>query len=705
MASTQQRALVIKVTSDTLKTLPNLEKYYTLFRTFDPTTDTSLAISSSNQNYVQWIRHPDRPFPTPGPSELSAAVHAFRPKRIYIVLPSKPVKELSTNEIKPLLEVEQALRSLITPNLSGPSQQQSRSKLITESLCRVTLLFDEFLMQEQVIEYKAVFYAHEMLCGAAASSILASRVDNVTTINSRWSGSIHIPDDVQSPEDGTSFPGFHLIPENESTPAVPTKRAPHAHVLAVAKSMPAVACLFNARLGFQLRLAQDCPARTASFFNALVSSGESMLVRIGDAKFWCFWSSKRGDAVATCHAMFISPLSRAAVPALDVAGWRVQQGFGNKLSVRALPPELANLPVRSLFQSASEVSTPENINVDIAFLKEALDIHRKRNDLASNHPGNDALLNHLFFSPSHVMTNDISGAELQALEKREKEKEKEQATNSTTPYAKLTNTVTRSDSCSILESKSVTGKKPPVTSREMQLAFRQRRFQRLMQTQQEKRVVENATTVSSMGQRGKRIRSTETDTDRRVAKAGRLSSSSIYLGQAIRSSLHALDKCKPFYNLDGTLHARSESSIDLANRLNTVVGDGDAANFDPDWMKTARREQGNHGVEYLFDSDNRDKHIIEYEHLIAKTSVEFGTKTLQPRERSKLKAAINRLRSLPIKGLQPEVSDNRFGDNITSQMELLKDLFEGFRRGVVIVKDETLRARLLQTSFFDLPTT
>lgn len=691
MASRRQRALVIKTSSNDLTTLPDLHGHFPLFRPLKQTVSTEHDDCGDNHREVRWACHPDKLLSASGAQELSRNVLSHRPDHIYVILIPKPVKDLAPVEIRPLLDSEEAVCGCRSSSTLKGAGCDSRSNSLDEVPCKITLLFDGVLDSHSIREYEALFCAHETLSGSAAASIMLSRVENIISSNVQWSGSVQVCRDTEQPNNTIEFPGFHLSAKSPSAVSVPTRKAPFARVLAVANRMPSIACLFTATLGFQLRLTQSCSQRTAAFFNAVVSSKQSVLLGIGDAMFWCFWIPRRGDTFGQFAALYIRSMPTSAALALDVAALRSKLQLQDELLVRQLPVGISNLPVRPLLETSSVPRLSENIdgNSDL-IIKDGISMLTEYAARGSTSiPLTCKRQPDGTVSIDDILHNEVSGAEVEILLRRQRDKEQTQTLGS----GFLASTLTKSDSCSVMESRSLTGKKSS-TTREVQLAFRQRRFQRLLQSQREKRVVESATTISSLGQRGKRVRSADIDPGRqRFVKTARQTSSSIYIGQAIRSSLNALRKCPSFYAASENDDQTPETSEDLAKSLSESCME--PSELPEDWEKVARSNHGRHGVEYLFDGDIRDKHIREYESLVAKTGMEFERRALQRHECAKLNVAINKIRSL--KRNEPRSAQSKVSlepDNYCKS--LLQDLVDGVHNGKVVVTDSQLRERLLR---------
>lgn len=778
----------------------------------------------------------------------------MKPERVYILLPAHPVESLTPCDIHPLLEVEEALRHARICKPATPSLHSS-VRVSASPGFKVTLLFDTVLQSVHVKRYKTLFQPQETLSGHAGASVILSRIEGINTGHSRWSGSLTLPDDTAQPNGGEGppplqhqqhqirpevkrtnagsktieFPGFHLVCNpGAKVPPLLTRKACSGHVLSFAPCIPDLAAFHTARSGLQLRLSQSCPARTVSLFNELAKSGNGMLLAIGDAKFWCFWTPKTATENVICHALYLSPLSRYSATSLDTAAWTLRMQLDDHLDVQNLPHSISSLPVKNFFShytppvfeqlydmdcppledAIAQLSSSEDDllsggvkhckpRIEQANGNEIIDIDNPENNI-KNSNGNNAVVvlddqvddeaTTVAMTPSLDFKDDISGPELQALDRRERGRQALASLGTTANPKTAGPGNARSDSCSMLDSRSLTGKRSGASGRESQRAYRQLRFQRLMnnsRTQTDKRAADGGG-ASGHGQRAKRARTSDAElggklgsnsvgdsvgsgvgigskglghgnmgTARRRNSKGMRQSSQILFLQNMRSSFHSLKSEEPFFSKAATFKSGNEYNLRHRRRRQqrgqqngTVTDDeydandddlydndtgehtaqnapnittlglnlcadefDDEANdfrFTADWVDQTRRLQGHHGVEYLFDNDNRDRHIVEFENLVKSSALEFSTAHLSSEDSAKLSKAVDALspnrrdRALDcrvdVRAQRPVTTSRPPPPALSSERILLTQLAEGLRCGKVIINDLDLQKRLLQTA-------
>lgn len=705
-------AVILRIETSPESVLPTPDNSCVVFEPQAPSSVLPGSVQLPNTVYAQWFRRSQKFPPVFGPLGLARQITSINPDVVYVHLPSKSVDDLSSEQLRFVLEAEQAIteaanRSRTIDLCSPPSAIRN---------LRVTLLFDNTISSRKLDQYETLFDTDESFAAASAAAILSSRLQNITPSSALWSGTLQIPSSNSSGAH-INLDGLHLIKSSKvaSDRPLPTLPSGPARILAVSKRLPSQGGLLNTVSGFSLSLDQHCPRDTALFYNMLASRGDSLLVSISDLLFWLFWprqfrSSQHHPA---CQALWIAPLTNTAVLALDVVAWCASQSFGTTLFARQLPKHILDLPVQSIspvtpFQNPT--STFQKLsNVPCLNFDRAIDSLSKRCNLPAPGILREAKRG---FTPTDLQGEDISGPELRVLAKRQKPNQ--DGSDYALTYGRMTGTHSRSESCSILDSKSLPGKSDSC-KQSSQLTMRQQRFQRLMQSQQDKRGVENASTVSSLGQRGKRVRSAS-DLDasrRRCSKTPRNASSQVYVGQAIRGKLRALEQEKPFFELDGDKQYLGASWKQLARQFS----DGKCVPLNPD-ASSVERIQG-HGVEYLLDGDDRDKFIVDWETLISKTDAEFGTCTpLTHQQQYKLNASLKDLRQLGMK-LAAEKQCKSIGAPaplVTSAITslplielgtaepeenasiLLGRILRAFHDGQIVVKDEALRILLTKTA-------
>lgn len=664
----------------------------------------------------QWLctSSPDVP-PAFGALALSRRIADLNPTCIYLHLPSKSLHDLSPDCARYVLETQCAIQALFRSSRDFQSQPSS-------SPANITLLFDDSLSPRKVDQYEIIFRANESFTGASAAAVLYSRFFNVTSATALWSGGFHIPP-FDSTGAATNLEGLHLVRTSDfpSKQTLPSLGSTPARILAVAKQLPNYAGLFNAVPGFALHISQHCPHDTTLFYNMLASRTDGLLVSISDTLFWLFWPQKsQSSRHLFCHALWIAPLPESAMSALDVASWCVSQGFGDSICARQLPNSMLDLPVypnsSSPLPNEHPTASVRNLK-DISFpaLKDSLTTLSKTCSVA---PAPNVLHDaKSVASSTDMFIDNISGSELRAISNRQNEMQNQP--DSSLSYGKLTGTQSRSESCSLLESKSFSIKLDSA-KQTSQLSIRQQRFQRLLYSQQEKRVVENASTVSSLGQRGKRVRSSsDIEIGRQQHnKTPRNLSSHVYVGQAIRGKLRELEQGKPFFDYKGLQHCPGRSSTELANIL-SVSGDfGGQLSSSKMSSASSNGSLGQHGIEFLFDGDERDRIILDYETLLSKSGAEFKSAIpINEHQRSKLTASIVNLRrlgqrlsdnqrevpvpptsTLATSDITPLAEAGAEGDLTESTTETLERVLRAFLDGQVIVKDESLRASLMKAA-------
>lgn len=779
----------------------------------------------------------------------------MKPERVYILLPAHPVESLTPCDIHPLLEVEEALRHARICKPATPSLHSS-VRVSASPGFKVTLLFDTVLQSVHVKRYKTLFQPQETLSGHAGASVLLSRIEGINTGQSRWSGSLTLPSDtaelngregpppfqhqqhqirpeVKKTNAGSKtieFPGFHLICNpGAKVPPLLTRKACSGQVLSFAPCIPDLAAFHTARSGLQLRLSQSCPARTVSLFNELAKSGNGMLVAIGDAKFWCFWTPKTANENVICHALYLSPLSRYSATSLDTAAWALRMQLDDHLDVQNLPHSISSLPVKNFFSHYTPPVFEQLYDMDCPPLEDAIsrlsssedDVFsggvkqcKPQNDQANgnkvidvdnplsnikNTNNNNAIVvlddqvddeaTTVAITPSLDFKDDISGPELQALDRRERGRQALASLGTTANPRTAGPGNARSDSCSMLDSRSLTGRRSGASGRESQRAYRQLRFQRLMnnsRTQTDKRAADGSG-ASGHVQRAKRARTSDVDLGgvklgsntvvdtggsgvgiggkglghgnmgsarRRNSKGMRQSSQILFL-QNMRSSFHSLKSEEPFFSKAATFRTANEYNLHHRRRQqrgqqNGTMTDDEYANndggygndsgehnrqnapniatlglnlcadefddeandfcFTEDWLDQARRLQGHHGVEYLFDDDNRDRHIVDFENLVKSSALEFSTGHLSSEDAAKLSKAVDALsptrrgRALECRNdvraqaERPVTTSRPAAAALSKERILLSQLVEGLRCGKVVINDLDLRKRLLQTA-------
>lgn len=712
--SNPPRAVLLRIESCSGSVLQPPDNSCIVFEPQAPSSHLPGSVQLPNTVYAQWFRRPQKLPPVFGPLGLARQISSINPDVVYVHLPSKSIDDLSSEQLRFVLEAEQAI-----------TEAANRSRAI--DLCsppsaihnlRVTLLFDSTISSRKLDQYETLFDTDESFTAFSATAILSSRFQNTTSSSALWSGTLQIP---SSDSSGAyiNLDGLHLIKSAKiaSDRPLPTLASGPARILAVSKRLPSQGGLLNTVPGFSLSLDQHCPRDTALFYNMLASRGDSLLVSISDSLFWLFWprqfrSSQHHPA---CQALWIAPLTNTAVLALDVVAWCASQSFGTSLFARQLPKHILDLPVQSI-SPVTPVQNPTStfqklVDVPCLDFDRAIESLSKRCNLPAPGILREAKRG---FTPTDLHAEDASGAELRVLAKRQKTNQ--DGSDYALTYGRMTGTHSRSESCSILDSMSLPGKSDSC-KQSSQLTMRQQRFQRLMQSQQDKRGVENASTVSSLGQRGKRVRSAS-DLDvsrRRCSKTPRNASSQVYVGQAIRGKLRALEQEKPFFELDEGKQYSRASWKQLARQLSD--SDGKCVPSKPD-ASSIERIQGHHGVEYLLDGDDRDKFIVDCETLISKTDAEFGTCTpLTHQQQSKLNASLKDLRQLGMKLAAEKQSKSTDApaplvtSAITSSPSielgttepgnasmLLGRILRAFRDGQIVVQDEALRILLTKAA-------
>lgn len=710
------QAVLLRIASPSDSVLTTPDDACVSFEPHSPSSSHPHSVRLPHTVYAQWSRRSHDDPPVFGPLALARQIALLNPKVIYVHLPSKSIDDLPPDQLRFVLEAENAIRNVVNDShtvdlCSSPPRNCSP---------KVTLLFDNTISPRKLDQFETLFDTDESFAAASAAAVLSSRFQNITPSSALWSGTLQIPSSDSS--GAINLDGLHLIRTNatQSNQPLPPLTSGSARILAVSKQLPSQGGLLNTVPGFSLRLSQNCPRDTALFYNMLASRADSILLSVSDSLFWLFWSrqSSAPQAFPDCLALWIAPLSACAVPALDVAAWAASQNFGNSLSARQLPKHMLDLPV----QSISPV-TPAH-NDTYSPLRRLSDICRS--DLRSTvesiskQCSDGSVLGAVGESRRGTTSSDlqlegVSGAELRVLAKRQKTNP--DVADYTMTYGRLTGTHSRSESYSVLEPKSVLGRSE-TCRQSSQLSMRQQRFQRLLQSQQDKRGVENASTVSSLGQRGKRVRSASDleISNRRQSKTSRNASSHVYVGQAIREKLRSLEAGTPFFKMDEDKRCVGLSWKEMAEKF---------AVTDEKWVSSHHSESlrvetfpACHGVEYLCDGDERDKLIIDYETLVSKTDTEFATSTpFSPQQQSKLMVSVKGLRQLggELSGKlrnTANVSAAHVTSDVTSPscVELgvmdpsenasrtLDLVLRAFRDGQLVVKDESLRILLMKTA-------
>lgn len=619
--------------------------------------------------------------------DLFQAIHACSPRLIYIICPFQPVHDLQPEQMRPVVDVATTMDKL-TAHFSLTNAHANPT---------IQLLVQALLPTPKIEEYEALFSCHEIVTGSSAASLLSSRLRQVDRPSSiQWEGPLHIPippdeGNAHTPEQSVSiFPGFQLTVTDPTFPQIPKLSTSHARILATAKRMPSHALFLSSRSGLRLDLSHACSPQTVGLYNMLADAQESFLLAIGHTRFWCFWKNTCGTTYEppSCHAVYIPPLERDASNALDMGAWGMRQHFQDALFVRKLPTSIAQLSVLSLMDDTETVTlSPYQIDemCETDKLKDEL-IHLSQwNPQDHTHPRQTENKRSRPSTTDNTLEDGTSAAELRALYIQQKATAQCEVALQTMRTA----TLSKSESCSILEARSVRPLPAKKAGKQTsQLTMRQQRFQRLMQSQREKQTVENAATISSLGQRGKRVRSIS-DNDmarRRASKVPRQGKGNRrdndYL---IHEALKNLKEKDPFFPLSREC-GRQDHSRTLARQWSA---DGHA-NDDLLNMRS-HRQQGNHGVEYIFDDDDRDAHIIDYEAAVAESRQEFtGSQPIDAQQQSKLIQSLCTLKSMA----NAVSADKSARATSESAIELLRQVIEGIDRGSVVVADTSLLLRL-----------
>lgn len=437
-----------------------------------------------------------------------------------------------------------------------------------------------------------------------------------------------------------------------------------------------------------------------------------------------------------------------------------QELNGGSLGVRELPPGLAALPVKPFFcQDCDSSHSVRGIDNSIPILPQPAPMmsdliqnyssltdviagfvgHDKNTFIANAavHNENDDAMTETT-STSMDIENErmygMSGAELQALNRR-MERESSQYNNNILPGPGVSTSLlnghlsTRTDSLTTgRRSSQLSNGNGTGSGRDDQKSFRKRRYERLMQSQRRGKQ-DNVISTSGVGiatnsnrsKRGRPITDVKdissvggsvhsTLSRRRISssqskpKKLQQNASTIYLKETIKKSLNALEKSTAFFHCNAATESKPSTSAELADELadnNDKEIRDNTSRCTEELRRKGNNNQGNHGVEYLFEgAEKRDKHITEYENMMSKMKLEFTySETLNSGNGRKLVSAIHEslYRNRREEGKEKEeAGGNSDKLNASTMATLLTKIVDAIQCGKINIQEEHLAKEILK---------
>lgn len=290
--------------------------------------------------------------------ELHETLVSFRTTSIYIAIAGELPASISSTQYELVNQMANALKSC--------------SNFISKRKIDITLLTENHLPAESLHIYNDVFMSTRTLQSTSANAALRLFLDDYQTKHHPhhskeqqviWSGAVSLGHRFLGSSskqiNRKEFPGFVLRISPDATKAQHdhfdskfrsklAQRTNFADVIHVSQTFPLLGAFCNPHPGLELFVSAKCTKLAFDLYNSWLETGLSMLLQIGEYRFWCSPSGLNNNSVNSSifSVMHIADVHPVTSSVLDPCRYRREEvGCIGRSAIRDIPNVVSKLPV------------------------------------------------------------------------------------------------------------------------------------------------------------------------------------------------------------------------------------------------------------------------------------------------------------------------------------------------------------------------
>ena len=369
-------------------------------------------------------------------TELHETLVSFHITSIYIAITGEPPASISSTQYELVNHVANALKS--------------SSEFISHRNVEITLLIENHLSAESTQIYNDIFMTTRILKSTSANAALRLFLDDYQTKHHLrhekeqqiiWSGAISLGNRFLASSKQVArkeFPGFVLRISPDATKSqrehfdsnFTSKLAQRTHfadVIHVSQSFPLLGAFCNPHPGLELFLSTKSTKPASEFYNNWLQTGFSMLLQIGENRFWCTPNKLNDSSVESSifSVIHIAEVDPVIAGVLDPCRYRREEvGCIGRSAIRDIPNVVSELPVVKDVLAVNTGITQVSYNCftaknSLTFLDASSILAKRKIECIDPQPRDENSVIRKRVSaipPTHLITNiDMSKAEKYAL--------------------------------------------------------------------------------------------------------------------------------------------------------------------------------------------------------------------------------------------------------------------------------------------------